>query len=531
MAQIQPYGFCHHCNKCDVGESKPQHLEDYKEDSVETITKLMLCGRCHVAQYCDKQCQERDWAKHKTQCLPSDFVVSRMVLNKTIRSIFHKEVLPTAGYNCKFLSEYCYISLVISSKADGNSNNTTEFETDSEGNYKFLDSKIFNHVKRELPNRLETPGIPKLRRTYIQQLAQLFADYPDKFVVEIHCRNAKPVNDEARGATVTPLGNYMFRLCRDNVLKDLCLYPFGPTFRQLDARWQEKDQDGFSPQNEMSLNQFIFKQIDMQPEIVQGLLAHQTHYFTPEEVQTLEACITKGKIRLKYPYLSEWVKLRGDGYKEPYHIYLKNRDQLGGDYKGVCEDKNLLKPGEVHIFVVTTNKKFYIIKKIRGESTHSSLSEGRPVLACGELTVDNEGSIVKLTNWSGHYNASYESPNWGGAHIMVAILHYLRDNEVDISLIPHISLEWYNEDVRLPSVPLTGISCQPIKEWLKDRARLDRLLKMYRNLRRRMDDGAALVETQMLELKQKYPYDTAMENNIVYAIKTMKDLPKSMFLR
>ena len=33
--------------------------------------KLLQCGRCRAAWYCDKQCQRKDWPEHKGICVPS----------------------------------------------------------------------------------------------------------------------------------------------------------------------------------------------------------------------------------------------------------------------------------------------------------------------------------------------------------------------------------------------------------------------------------------------------------------------------
>merc|ERR1711923_644903 len=32
------------------------------------------CGKCHSVDYCSKQCQKKDWSRHKELCAPAVFV-------------------------------------------------------------------------------------------------------------------------------------------------------------------------------------------------------------------------------------------------------------------------------------------------------------------------------------------------------------------------------------------------------------------------------------------------------------------------
>jgi outer membrane biosynthesis protein TonB len=43
----------HVCGRSGCGESKPE---------------MMICGKCQLTHYCDKQCQRADWKVHKTGC-------------------------------------------------------------------------------------------------------------------------------------------------------------------------------------------------------------------------------------------------------------------------------------------------------------------------------------------------------------------------------------------------------------------------------------------------------------------------------
>jgi hypothetical protein len=49
----QPAFLDHQCNSCGLPSEK---------------SKLLLCSRCKRLYYCDKECQKRDWKKHKRVC-------------------------------------------------------------------------------------------------------------------------------------------------------------------------------------------------------------------------------------------------------------------------------------------------------------------------------------------------------------------------------------------------------------------------------------------------------------------------------
>lgn len=78
------------------------------------------------------------------------------------------------------------------------------------------------------------------------------------------------------------------------------------------------------------------------------------------------------------------------------------------------------------IFVVSFGGQFYLGEHTVGEFHHSSFLSGNPVLAAGEIAINN-GSIVGLTNKTGHYKAREEE--------LDNVLNMLSRNGVNINNI------------------------------------------------------------------------------------------------
>lgn len=43
-----------------------------KEEDTLSDEQFPLCGRCHVVAYCSRECQQRDWRRHKRNCAPEE---------------------------------------------------------------------------------------------------------------------------------------------------------------------------------------------------------------------------------------------------------------------------------------------------------------------------------------------------------------------------------------------------------------------------------------------------------------------------
>jgi len=57
------------------------------EDRVGSTPKLLCCGQCHLAYYCDKNCQRSDWKIHKKVCMFVSPVYGLKDLKERISSI------------------------------------------------------------------------------------------------------------------------------------------------------------------------------------------------------------------------------------------------------------------------------------------------------------------------------------------------------------------------------------------------------------------------------------------------------------
>lgn len=472
---IEPYGFCYTCQKCEEEKIKSGVLKDTQEKVIATVGSLLNCGSCHVAQYCNRDCQAKAWPTHKTECRKAQVSLSRAALNKAVRKIFFEVLLATPDNDVEAFVRSNYLQIVID-----------EHSIDQNGGYRVFEIKKMKKPKTELSQA-----------------------HADKLLVEVYQKNSKS------------LGTYLYMLSKRELPepRGVHFYTFGPKYSSLMKQWQTKDETGISPQNVMSFQEYLKKEVDKDPKTIEELLKNTTHYFNEEELKTLEVSVKDGKLRVNYPYLSEWVKLRESGYKEPYQTYLKNRSKLGFEHKGIFEDKSLLKAGEDYIFVITHHEKFYVLKKIRGESTHSSLSNGEPVLSCGELRVDEQGKIIKVTNWSGHYHTCEEGADFGEAGLMVNTLQFFQEKGIDITKIQQITLEWCEGYDRLPPVHLAGPSCHPISKWIEDRQKVSRLQTMYLNLMKWKDPEAAFVAAKLQALTVNYPYDEVMKRNVQFTIR------------
>ena len=47
---------------------KPENLEHACTRCHKGGEKLLSCGKCRHALYCDRECQRMDWERHKTEC-------------------------------------------------------------------------------------------------------------------------------------------------------------------------------------------------------------------------------------------------------------------------------------------------------------------------------------------------------------------------------------------------------------------------------------------------------------------------------
>lgn len=68
IPNLQPLPFCAHCDsiqekdKWQTATGKP----------CKTTEKLLACAKCHIRRFCGTECQRKDWATHKLNCIASN---------------------------------------------------------------------------------------------------------------------------------------------------------------------------------------------------------------------------------------------------------------------------------------------------------------------------------------------------------------------------------------------------------------------------------------------------------------------------
>lgn len=190
------------------------------------------------------------------------------------------------------------------------------------------------------------------------------------------------------------------------------------------------------------------------------------HYFTDEELKTLEAVVADGTIKLKMDTFLQW---QNSGAKVPYQDFLKVQ------VVPEAETKPCSLPDGDYIFIMNQQKKLYVAQKIKGVINHSCLNRGEPVLIAGEFRVKN-GQVIAMTNWSGHYQ------NCGLR--MANALTYFLEHGLDEEALQSVTLERATVEKRLPSIPLKGKDLPTLREWVKNRKKLALLMGTYKRLER-----------------------------------------------
>lgn len=84
-----------------------------------TNEKMSKCGICHQAHYCSKECQRKDWPRHKILCSPKlykEVKYERNILHKILGNQLFHEKLYTLTYFWELMkpknkSIYCLITI------------------------------------------------------------------------------------------------------------------------------------------------------------------------------------------------------------------------------------------------------------------------------------------------------------------------------------------------------------------------------------------------------------------------------------
>jgi hypothetical protein len=84
--------------------------------------RLQQCGRCYKCDYCSRECQRRDWARHKKECVPPETKVAIVTgargvgLRMRIQGIPHHEEKSLArfiDFALQFWSPKCMTSHTV----------------------------------------------------------------------------------------------------------------------------------------------------------------------------------------------------------------------------------------------------------------------------------------------------------------------------------------------------------------------------------------------------------------------------------
>lgn len=79
-AAIFPY-----CAQCHTVEVQGDWIHSMGV-SEQTDRKLSICARCHIARYCDGDCQRMHWSTHKVGCVGSERIISPQNVDKCVKS-------------------------------------------------------------------------------------------------------------------------------------------------------------------------------------------------------------------------------------------------------------------------------------------------------------------------------------------------------------------------------------------------------------------------------------------------------------
>lgn len=175
-------------------------------------------------------------------------------------------------------------------------------------------------------------------------------------------------------------------------------------------------------------------------------------YYASEELTALEGHIDcSGKVYTASPRLNAWIEHQGNhpestlSFKEFYpavpHPNLKE-----------AAEKHFLKD-QTYIYVQDHQGRFYLHIKKRGLINHTSLSNGKAVLAAGGLKV-KDGKIIEVDTFSGHYKPTVEQ--------LKTFLKFLEKSGVDLDLIKVT----YVADYSVQPWVIKSLKAGEVRHWL-----------------------------------------------------------------
>jgi hypothetical protein len=129
--------------------------------------------------------------------------------------------------------------------------------------------------------------------------------------------------------------------------------------------------------------------------------AQLVHYCNAQERQFYLVEITKGVVRYIHPHPNR--QLISSLATSP--AVEKQGTELSEEEMGEILDSERL--GNHLIYVMDTDQRLFVNKKVRGSFHHSSFLSGGTTIAAGAIQIVN-GTIVQISPQSGHYRPSDE---------------------------------------------------------------------------------------------------------------------------
>ncbi|WP_068468923.1 hypothetical protein [Candidatus Protochlamydia phocaeensis] len=226
-------------------------------------------------------------------------------------------------------------------------------------------------------------------------------------------------------------------------------------------KWQtEKDERGVSYHEQYSfqdyLNAIVIPRLN--PDELKAFREKISvvEYYTPAELASLEAQFDQsGNICTRSPILNAWVEQQAKQGQSP---------QVFSDFYATCssvvESKELERlTNQTYMYILDHTGRLFVQIKNRGKTNHTSLSNGKAILAAGSFKV-KEGRITEIDTFSGHYKPTKVQ--------LVTLLECLKKAQVDINAIKLTYVDNYQVQPWIIKEVMPG----QVEQWLEQHSSL-----------------------------------------------------------
>jgi len=239
---------------------------------------------------------------------------------------------------------------------------------------------------------------------------------------------------------------------------------------------------GFRPTKPVGARHYEMEALS-QDHVAGGELANLYQWFKTEfKTDDLYACLRYVDQRANSPGLM--VQYFTDHERKAYRVRI-NGSALGWVYGGAPLHSIGLGDGpDMFIFVVSEKQKLYAAESIPNKVHHTSFLAGQPVLAAGQIRVD-QGVLKEVTNISGHYKPD-------DARHFNALLFFL-SHGIDLRLIQSTFQSANGKQTR------TGL--EDYNELLNDLVQEDEAKAVFRSSQGSAAPGRDFLPASFLELQ------------------------------